>query len=80
MPLVQTLHIDLVWFGILMVLVLEISLLTPPVGVLLYTISGVTPKEFTMGDIWKAAFPYVICGVIAVIILLKFKVIVTLLI
>lgn len=80
MPIVQATHIDPVWFGILMLLVLEISLLTPPVGLLLYTIKGVTPKEITMTDIWKAAIPYVICGLIAVVLILKFKVIVTLLI
>ncbi len=78
MPIVSTLNIDPIWFGILMLLVLEISLLTPPVGLLLYTIKGVTPEEITMSDIWKAAIPYVICGLAAVAIILKFQIIATL--
>lgn|SRR5680860_1011318 len=73
MPLVGSMDIDPIWFGILMLLVLEIALLTPPVGLLLYTVKGVTPEEITMGDIWRAAIPYVICGLGAVAILLKFE-------
>ncbi|MEB3102586.1 TRAP transporter large permease [Ferviditalea candida] len=80
MPIVTTMNIDPVWFGILMLLILEISLLTPPVGLLLYTIKGVTPDEITMNDIWKAAWPYVFCGLVAVLIILKFPVITMLLI
>lgn len=80
MPIVSTMNIDPVWFGILMLLVLEISLLTPPVGLLLYTIKGVTPDDITMNDIWKSAWPYVFCGLVAVVIILKFPIIATLLI
>src|SRR5680860_863586 len=39
MPLVGSMDIDPIWFGILMLLVLEIALLTPPVGLLLYTMT-----------------------------------------
>lgn len=72
MPIVGATHIDPLWFGILMLLVLDISLLTPPVGLLLYTMKGVAPAGITMADIWRGAFPYVICGLIAVAIVLKF--------
>lgn len=40
-PLVQSLGFDLVWFGILVVVVTEISLLTPPVGLNVFVLSGV---------------------------------------
>lgn len=80
MPIVTNLNIDEVWFGILMLMVLEISLLTPPVGMLLFTFKGIAPKNITMTDIWKSSIPYVICGIIAVIIILNFKPIVNVLI
>ncbi len=80
MPIVKTLHFTPVWFGILMLLTLEISLLTPPVGLLLYTIKGVTPDDITMKDIWIAAIPYVICGLVSVFIILNFPQITTALI
>lgn len=72
MPLVHTANIDPIWFGILTLLVLEISMLTPPVGVLLYTMKGVVPKEISMMDIWKAAAPYVVCGLVSVVAILAF--------
>lgn len=70
MPIVKTLGFNPIWFGILMLMMLQIALLTPPVGLLLYTIKGVTPKEITMKDIWFAATPYVICGLVAILIIL----------
>jgi len=80
MPVVTSLNIEQVWFGILMLMVLQVSLLTPPVGMLLFTFKGVAPKNITMNDIWKSAYPYVLCGIIAVIIILNFKPIVNILI
>lgn len=70
MPIVKTLGFNPIWFGILMLMMLQIALLTPPVGLLLYTIKGVTPKDITMKDIWFAATPYVICGLFAILIIL----------
>lgn len=80
MPIVKTLGFDPIWFGILMLMMLQIALLTPPVGLLLYTIKGVTPKEITMKDIWFAATPYVICGLVAILIILFIPQITTILV
>lgn len=80
MPIVTALKIDPIWFGILMLLVLEISLLTPPVGLLLYTIKGVVPDEISMQDIWRGATPYVICGLVCVAIILAIPGIATVLV
>ena len=59
MPVAQQLGFDLVWFGTLILLVLEISLLTPPFGMLLFVAQGVAPRGTTMGQIVNSALPFV---------------------
>jgi len=80
MPIVKAFDFNPIWFGILMLMMLQIALLTPPVGLLLYTIKGVVPKEITMKDIWYAATPYVICGLFAIGVVLFYPPIATILV
>jgi len=64
MPIVAALHYDLIWFSVIMLINLETGLLTPPFGVTLFVMKGVAPREISMGDIWKAALPYVIIDMV----------------
>lgn len=64
MPVVRALGINPLWFAILMLVVLQISLITPPVGMLLYIAKGVTPPRITMRDIWRGGTPYVVAGLV----------------
>jgi tripartite ATP-independent transporter DctM subunit len=59
MPLVRSFGVDLVWFGILYLLCMQIGLLTPPFGLLLFVLKGVAPPGITIGTIYRAAIPYV---------------------
>ncbi|MCK9909093.1 TRAP transporter large permease subunit [Microbacteriaceae bacterium K1510] len=59
MPLLRTMGVDLVWFGILYLLCMQIGLLTPPFGLLLFVLKGVAPPGITVGQIYRAAIPYV---------------------
>ena len=59
MPLVQQLSIDPIWFGILFLICMQLGLLTPPFGLLLFTMKGVAPPSITMNQIYMAAMPYV---------------------
>ncbi len=59
-PLAQTLGIDLLWFGVLMLVVMEISFTTPPFGLLIFVMKGVAPPEITLGDVYRAAFPFIL--------------------
>jgi TRAP-type mannitol/chloroaromatic compound transport system permease large subunit len=45
MPIVQRLDIDLIWFGVLYLICMQLGLLLPPHGLLLMTMKGVAPKE-----------------------------------
>jgi tripartite ATP-independent transporter DctM subunit len=65
-PLAQTFGFDLVWFGVIILLALEISFTTPPFGLLLFVMKGVAPPGTTMTDIYVAAIPFMACAMILV--------------
>ena len=59
MPVVQTLTVDPVWFGVLFLICMQLGLLLPPHGLLLMTMKGVTPPQVTMLHIFRAVMPFV---------------------
>jgi tripartite ATP-independent transporter DctM subunit len=67
MPLVSLYHFDPVWFGVLFLICMQLGLLTPPFGMLLFTMKSVAPKEIEMQQIWQAVVPYVVMGLGALI-------------
>lgn len=71
-PLAQVLGFDPIWFGIIMLLALEISFSTPPLGLLLFVMKGVAPQGTTMREIYAAAIPYILCSMLLVAILIVF--------
>ena len=64
MPLVQHYGYDPVWFGVLYLIAMQLGLLTPPFGMLLFTMKGVAPKQITMAQIFRAVTPYVLIGLV----------------
>lgn len=60
MPIANMLEFDPVWFGILMLLNLEMGQMTPPFGMLLFVMKAVAPPDITMGEIITASIPYVV--------------------
>ena len=75
LPTVQAAKIDLLWFGIFIVLVVEMAQITPPVGFNLYVLQGMTGKDiFSVG---KYALPFFFLMVAAVAIIWIFPEIVT---
>jgi tripartite ATP-independent transporter DctM subunit len=70
MPIVRQLGVDQVWFGILFLMCMQIGLLTPPFGLLLFTMKSVAPPEVTMREVIHAAFPYVVFGLLLTIAIL----------
>ncbi len=71
-PLAQSLGFDLIWFGVIILLALEISFTTPPFGLLLFVMKGVSPPDTTMKDIYIAAIPYMGCAIFLVGLLILF--------
>ena len=71
-PLAQTLEFDPIWFGLIMLLSLEISFTTPPFGLLLFVMKGVAPPNTTMREIYRAAIPFILCSLLVVALLILF--------
>ena len=71
-PLAQTLGFDPIWFGLIMLLALEISFTTPPFGLLLFVMKGVSPPDTTMRHIYLAALPFIGCSLALVVLLVAF--------
>ena len=52
MPLVQKLNIEPIWFGVMFLICMQLGLLTPPFGLLLFTMKGVAPPQITMQQVY----------------------------
>jgi tripartite ATP-independent transporter DctM subunit len=63
-PVIKALGLDPVWFGLLMLLALEMSLTTPPFGLLLFVMMGVAPPGTRFADVAWAAVPYLACNLV----------------
>jgi tripartite ATP-independent transporter DctM subunit len=70
-PIIAGLGYDLVWFGILMMLMLETALITPPIGVNLFVIQGVREKG-SLNDVILGALPFVVTLMVMIVLLVLF--------
>ncbi|MES2941488.1 MAG: TRAP transporter large permease subunit, partial [Pseudomonadota bacterium] len=75
MPMIQKAGFDLVWFGIFVILLVEIAEVTPPVGFNLFVLQNMTGKDSNV--IAKAAIPFFMCLVICIGLITLFPQIVT---
>ncbi len=77
MPIVQRLDIDLIWFGVLYLICMQLGLLLPPHGLLLMTMKGVAPPQVTMAHIFQAVLPYIAMSLVLLVIIICFPAIAT---
>ena len=64
MPLVQKYGVDPVWFGVMILICMQLGLLLPPHGLLLMTMKGVAPPTVRMGHIFQAVLPYIVMSLL----------------
>ncbi len=69
-PLAAAMGFDKVWFGIVVLLALQMSLTTPPFGLLLFLMLGVAPRGTTLQQVALAALPYLACDALLLMILI----------
>lgn len=72
LPIISELGFDLIWFGLLFMLMTQMALLTPPYGMCLFYLKGVAPKEVTLGDITKSIIPFIPLQLLVLILILCF--------
>jgi TRAP-type C4-dicarboxylate transport system permease large subunit len=77
MPIVQRIGIDLIWFGVLYLICMQLGLLLPPHGLLLMTMKGVSPPAVTMTHIFRAVVPYVAMSLVLLVVIVLFPAIAT---
>ncbi len=75
LPMIQKAGFDLIWFGIFIVLLVEIAEVTPPVGFNLFVLQNMTGKD--SNTIARAAIPFFVCLVICIVLITAFPQIVT---
>ncbi|MFP3929223.1 MAG: TRAP transporter large permease, partial [Desulfobacteraceae bacterium] len=75
-PVIEALQFDPIWFGVLMVIVLEVGLITPPVGLNVFVIKGAAP-DVPLTTIFKGIWPFLLAAVLAIILIMVFPSIAT---
>ena len=77
-PVVAPMDINLVWFGIVTIVAVEIGLLTPPFGISVYVIKATLDDDsITLVDIFRGAFPFAVLMMVLVALLLFFPILAT---
>ena len=71
-PVVRALGLDPIWFGIICVVAIEMGLLTPPFGLVVYTMKAALGDEVTIEEIFLGSFPFLIMMLIFLICLVAF--------
>jgi len=72
LPIVTAAGIDPVWFGIFIVLMCELGMITPPVGMNLYVVHGIRKDDGPFRDVIYGALPYVVIMILFTILLIIF--------
>ncbi|MCC7287672.1 MAG: TRAP transporter large permease subunit [Burkholderiaceae bacterium] len=72
-PLVVHLGLDPIWFGVLIVCVVEIGMISPPVGMNVFVLRSVLPDIHT-NTIWRGVMPFVAADIVRMTILIAFPI------
>lgn len=70
-PIIMALGYDPIWFGVIIVLMAEMGMITPPVGINVFIIAGMA-KDVPMYTVFRGIIPFLFCMVVCVIILIAF--------
>jgi tripartite ATP-independent transporter DctM subunit len=72
MPCVRALGFDPVWFGLVMLINLDLAMITPPFGMNLFVMRGIATPGTTMADIWKAGIPFCFIDLLSIALFIAF--------
>jgi len=71
LPIITAAGFDVIWFGVILTINMEVGLITPPVGLNLYVINGIAPDVPLPKILW-GSLPYALCMIVAIVILCVF--------
>ena len=72
LPVLKSEGISLVWFGVLVVKLLEIGMITPPVGLNVFVIKNVASRYVTVVQVFKGVTPFMLADLAVVILTIAF--------
>ncbi len=72
LPIISALDFDPIWYGVLFVMNAEMGLISPPFGITLFWLKGVTPPEVTMGDIYASVWPFIGVQIVCITLVIFF--------
>ena len=75
LPLVESLGYNAVWWGIVNVVVIEIGLITPPIGLNVFVLQGVA-REFPLNVIFRGIFPFLIADIFRLALIVVFPILI----
>ena len=75
MPLIHAADVDQIWFGVMMLVALEVGLITPPFGLLLFIMQSVAPAGVSMREIMVAIVPFILLELVGLGLIFAFPVI-----
>lgn len=61
MPFLQAAGVDPIWFGVLAVIMLQTSYLTPPMAPAVFYLKGIAPPDFSTMTMYRGVFPFILC-------------------
>ena len=71
-PLVQAMGYDPIWFGVMVAILIEVGMITPPVGMNLFVLLGITGEKATFKDVCLGNLPFVILYLLLIIVIYAF--------
>jgi tripartite ATP-independent transporter DctM subunit len=74
LPILDGMNIDLIWFGLIVTIMVELGQITPPVGLNLYVLKGISGTDIEFGQICRASIPYCVMYLMLVLLIMVFPV------
>lgn len=74
-PVVKSLGFSEIWFALITLISMEISMKTPPFGFLLFVMKAITPADVNMIKIYKATIPFILIDIIGILLIMAFPMI-----
>jgi len=76
-PIVESLGINAIWYAVIIVKLMEIAVVSPPVGLNLFAVLAATDEKISIGDLYKGVIPFIIFDLITIGLLILFPAIAT---
>jgi len=71
-PILNALQFDIIWFGVVMAVNMEMALITPPLGFALYIVKGILSEQVTLGEVLTGSLVFAIADLICIALLIFF--------